>query len=113
MTFDLTSWHASRYVGPAKPRWSPRCALCGGPLGREVTLDVMEERDGGKFRLTCARRDSEHAEGVSRHYELSADYAPGQTIGHIALKSWADPGRVAAAVIEWLLAYRLIQAAPK
>ena len=113
MTFDLTDWNASRYAGPIKPKWSPHCPVCGEPLGREVTLDVMEARDGGRFRLTCMRRDNAHAEGMSQHYEISADYAPGQTIGHVAIKTWADSSRVAAAVIEWMLAYRLIHAVPR
>src|SRR5262245_4923890 len=90
MTFTLTQWHAGRFVGPAKPRWSPRCAVCGDTLGRDVTLDVMDESGGGRFRLTCQRRDPAHAAGVSRHYELSADHSPGRTIEHVALKSWAE-----------------------
>jgi hypothetical protein len=112
MSLDLTDWHAGRYAGAPKPRWSPRCAVCGEALGRDVTLDVISERDGGRFRLTCMRRDPAHAAGVSRHYELSADHAPSQTIEHVAEKAWVDPERVAAAVIEWVFAYRLIQETP-
>jgi hypothetical protein len=55
------------------------------------------------------RRDPAHSADVSRYYELAAEYAPGVTIEHVAMKTWADPGKVAATVAAWVFANRLIQ----
>ena len=95
-------------VSALPPRWRPECPVCGTWLGRDVTLDVMSTSEGGTFRLTCTNYDEAHAAGVCRHYELSADTLVGETLSHVALKVWADPGRVVAATAEWLFAYKLI-----
>ena len=97
-------------LDPSKipPRWAPRCPVCGDRLGREVTLDVLNIGEEVQFRLTCQRRDPDHCCGVGRYYELSAGGGAGETLSHVALKRWADPGKVLGAVAEWLFAFRQI-----
>jgi len=80
----------------------PCCAVCGKPLGGQVTLDATSTREGGEFRLTCDDGDEAHTDGVAYWIDVEPGQKTAFVLKHVGAKSWADPTRVFDALWPWL-----------